>query len=45
MAVGRRERRQESERLAAPTAKTAADPDPIMVFVMSLFSPATVTDD
>jgi hypothetical protein len=45
MAVGRGEWRQESERLAAQTAETAANPDPIMVCIMSLFAPATVTDD
>ena len=45
MAVGRRERRQESERLAAPVAETTANPDPIMVFVMSLFAAAAMADD
>jgi hypothetical protein len=45
MAVGRTERRQEGESLAAPAAKAAANPDPIMVFIMSLFAPAPVTDD
>jgi hypothetical protein len=45
MAVGRREWRQEGERLAAPTATTAANLDPIMVFIVSLFPSATMTDD
>ena len=45
MAVGRRKRRQEGERLAAAVAKTAANPDPIVVFIMSLFAPAPMTDD
>jgi hypothetical protein len=45
MAVGRREGRQEGERLAAPAAKAAANADPIMVFIMSLFAPAPMTDD
>ena len=45
MAVGRREWRQEGKRLAASVADTAANPDPIMVFVMSLLASATVTDD
>ena len=45
MAVGRRERRQEGKRLAAAVAETAANPDPIMVFIMSLFAPAPMTDD
>ena len=45
MAVGRREGRQEGERLAAQVAKAAANADPIMVFIMSLFAPAAMTDD
>ena len=45
MAVGRREWRQESERLSTSAAETAANPDPIMVFIMSLLASATVTDD
>ena len=45
MAVGRRERRQERERLAAPVAKAAPNADPIMLLVMSLFAAAAVTDD
>ena len=45
MAVGRRQRRQEGERFAAAVAKTAANPDPIVVLIMSLFAPAPVTDD
>jgi hypothetical protein len=45
MAVGRREGRQKGERLAAPAAKAAANADPIMVFIMSLFAPAPMTDD
>jgi len=45
MAVGRRKGRQKGERLAAPVAKAAANPDPIMVFIMRLFAVATVTDD
>ena len=45
MAVGRRKRRQEGEGLAAAVAKTAANPDPIVVLIMSLFAPAPVTDD
>jgi hypothetical protein len=45
MAVGRREWRQERERLAASAAKAAANPDPIVVCIMSLFAPATVTDN
>ena len=45
MAVGWGEGRQEGERFAAPATKAAANPDPIMVFIMSLFASATVTDD
>jgi hypothetical protein len=45
MAVGRREWRQEGKRLSASVAETAANPDPIMVFIMSLFASATVADD
>jgi len=45
MAIGRRERWQERKRLAAQAAKAAANPDPIMVCIMSLFPPAAVTDD
>ena len=45
MAVGRRKRRQEGEGLAAAVAKTAANPDPIVVLIMSLLAPAPMTDD
>src|SRR5688572_25409738 len=45
MAVGRRKRRQESEGLAAAVAKTAANPDPVVALIMSLFAPAPMTDD
>jgi hypothetical protein len=45
MAVRRREGRQEGERLAASLADAAANPDPIMVFVMRLFAAPAVTND
>jgi hypothetical protein len=45
MAVGRRKRRHESEGFAAAVAKTAANPDPIVVLIMSLFAAASMTDD
>src|SRR5262245_64927497 len=45
MAVRRRERRQERECLAAAVAEAAANPDPIMVFIMRLLAAAAVTDD
>ena len=45
MAVGWRKGRQEGERLAAPVAKAAANPDPIMVLIVRLFAAAAMTDD
>ncbi len=45
MAVGWREGWQEGECLAATVADAAANPDPIMMFIMGLFAPAPVTDD
>ena len=45
MAVGRREGRQERERLVAPVAQAAADPDPVVVFVMRLLAAAAMADD
>ena len=45
MAVRRREGRQEGERLAAAVAEAAANPDPIVVFVMRLLAAAAVADD
>ena len=45
MAAGRREWRQEGERLSASVAETAANPDPIMVLIVRLFAAAAMTDD
>ena len=45
MAVGKRKRRQERNRLATGTADTAADLDPVMLFIMSLFPSKTVSHD
>jgi hypothetical protein len=45
MAVGRRKGRQEGERLAAPVAKAATNPDPIMVLIVRLFAAAAMTND
>jgi len=45
MAVGRRKWRQESEGFAAAVAKTAANPDPIVVLIVSLFAPVPMSDD
>jgi hypothetical protein len=43
MAIGWRERRLESECLAATVTDAAANPDPIMMFIMGLFA-TTVRD-
>jgi hypothetical protein len=45
MAVRERKCRQERNRLAARTADAAANRDPIMLFVMSLFPSTTVPHD
>ena len=45
MAIRRREWWQEGERLAAVVAKTASNPDPIVMLIVSLFAPAPMTDD
>ena len=45
MAIRWRERRQESERLAAQVTDASANLNPIVIFVVRLFPPATVTDD
>ena len=45
MAVGRTEGWQKGKRLAAPAAKTAANLDPSMVFIVRLFPPAPVSDN
>ena len=45
VSVRRREQGQKSERRPTLVAKTASNPDPIMVFVMSLLPPAAVADD
>ena len=45
MTIGWREWRQKGECLAATVADAAANPDPIMVFIMGLFAAAPVTDD
>jgi hypothetical protein len=42
MAVGKREHRQEGNRLAARTADPTPNRDPVMLFVMSLFPSTTV---
>jgi hypothetical protein len=45
MAVGKRKHRQEGNRLAARTADPAANRDPVMPFVVSLFPSTTVPDN
>lgn len=45
VAVWWREGRQEGECLTTTVADAAANPDPIMMFIMGLLAPASVTDD
>jgi len=45
MAVRRRKGRQKRERLTAAIAEATPNPDPIVVFIMSLFAAAAMTDD
>ena len=45
MAVGRREGRQEGKSRVAAIAEAAANPDPIVVFIMRLFAAAAMADD
>jgi hypothetical protein len=45
VAIGQREGRQKGERLPAHIAVAAPNRNPVMVFVVSLFAPAAVTDD
>jgi hypothetical protein len=45
VAIGRRERRQEGERLLTPIAIAAADRNPVMIFVVGLFTTTAMTDD
>jgi hypothetical protein len=43
--VRERERRKESEGLPATRAKAAPDPNPVVMFIVRLLAPPTVTDD
>jgi len=45
VAIRRRERRQESERLPAQIAEAAANLNPVMIFVVGLFTTTAMTDD
>jgi len=44
MGVGKREHRQEGNRLVTSYADTAPDLNPVMVFVMGLFPSTAMTD-
>jgi len=43
--VRERERGKEGEGLSATRAKAASDPNPVVMFIVRLLAPATVTDD
>ena len=43
--VGERERGKEGEGLSASMAKAAPDPNPVVMFIVRLLAPATMTDD
>jgi len=43
--VRERKRREESEGLTATGAVAAPDPNPVVMFIVRLLAPATVTDD
>ena len=45
VAIGQREKRQKGERLPAQIAEAAPNRNPVMIFVVSLFAPAAMTDD
>src|ERR1700739_160173 len=45
MGVGKRKYRQEGNRLAARPAQPAANRNPIMTFIVSLFTTASMTND
>ena len=45
VAIRRRERRQEGERRLTPIAIAAADRNPVMIFVVGLFTTTAMTDD
>ena len=45
MAAGRREGWKKRERLVAAAAQAAANPDPIVMFVVRLFTAAAMADD
>jgi hypothetical protein len=43
--VGGREQGKQGEGLSAPRAKAAPNPNPVVMFIVRLLAPATVTDD
>jgi hypothetical protein len=45
VAIRQRERRQKGEGLAAQIAKATADLNPIMIFIVRLFTAAAMTND
>ena len=45
VSIGRRERRQDGKRLSAMIAFAAANADPIMIFVVGLFTAPAMADD
>jgi hypothetical protein len=45
MGVGEREQGKQGESLSTTLAKATSDPNPIVMFIVRLLAPATVTDD
>ena len=43
--VGQRERGKQGEGLPATRAKSASDPNPVVMFIVRLLAPPTVTND
>jgi hypothetical protein len=43
--VGEREQGKQGEGLSATRAKAASDPNPVVMFIVGLLAPPTVTDD
>jgi hypothetical protein len=43
--VGKRERGEQGEGLPATRAKATSDPNPVVMFIVRLLAPTTVTDD
>ena len=45
MGIREREQGKQSEALSATRAKAAPDPNPVVMFIVRLLAPATMTDD